>query len=81
MTEGTDHFVHCAKPEIPLDPIDALHETPRDVHEYLNVGIVGLDIFAPKTTGNITEILDRVLCKESVFRFLILLAGARSTTR
>lgn len=39
---ATDHIVHRPKEEIPLNPVDAFHVIPRDVHEEFDLDQSGL---------------------------------------
>ena len=56
----TYHLVHGSKPKVPFDPSYRFHETPRDVHEYLDIGICSLYSARSESSRDITEVLDSV---------------------
>jgi hypothetical protein len=58
--ERTYHFVHCPKPKVPFDPSYRFHKAPRDVHEYLNIGICSLNSACSESGRDITEVLHSV---------------------
>jgi hypothetical protein len=55
--DRTCHLVHGSKPEIPLDPAYALHETSSNVHEDLDIHVRSLFSSLSETGRDITKVL------------------------